>query len=208
MAIPSKIVGAANNSTAQNVIKVTFSEATSNVPTLEAWDDFSFNAVTHEIFTGTTGNTNLPMLSAVATTVGAPASDWVPASVVAGGATINRLKGDVNYVNLSAAALLALDSVLFNLCWTIPFDAAIPSDMEAVLVLRFEYTGAAPVLTWEFNDDDGGGTEGTPVWTTITAGTSGHRIVPTDAGATSGTLILHRPVSGVIDCGEVWVTTT
>lgn len=207
MAVPSKVVGAGNNSTAQNVFKVIFSEATSSVPKLEAWDDFSFNAITHEIFTGTTGNSSLPMVSAVATTNAAPVSDWVPSSATAGGAIINRLKGDTNYVNLHTAALAASEFVLFNLCWGIPFDASIPSDMEAVLVLRFEYTGAAPVLTWSFNDEDAGGTEGTPVWTTITAGTSGHQIIPTDLGATSGSLVLHRPVSGVINCGEVWVTT-
>jgi len=208
MAIPSKIVGAGNNSTAQNVIKVTFSEATSNIPTLEAWDNFSFNSIAHEIFTGTTGNGDIPMLSAVATTDAGPSSDWLPSSATAGGATINRLKGDTNYVNLASSAISASGSVLFNLCWSVPFDASIPSDMEAVLVIRFEYTGPAPVLTWEFNDDDEGGTEGTPVWTTITAGTSGHQIIPTDSGATAGSLMLHRPVSGVIESGEIWVTTS
>lgn len=206
MAIPSKVVGAGNNSTAQNVFRVTFSEATSNIPTLEAWDNFSFNTITHEVFTGTTGNGNLPMLSAVATTATGPASDWVPVAATSGGATINRLKGDTNYVNLSSGVVAASGSVLFNLCWSVPFDASIPSDMEAVLVIRFEYTGPAPVLTWEFNDDDAGGTEGTPVWTTITAGTSGHQIIPTDLGASVGSLMLHRPVFGIIDSGEIWVT--
>jgi hypothetical protein len=132
----------------------------------------------------------------------------MPASVTVGGATINRLKGSTNYVNLDNAAVPAAGTVRFNLNWEIPYDASIPSDLAAVLVVRFSYSGTAPILTWAFNDNDGGGTEGTPVWTTITPGVAGNKIKPADTGSTPSTVVLHRPVSSVQDCGEVWVVTS
>ena len=210
MAIPSTVVGAGNNSTAQNVFKVTFSQALSAVPTLEAWDDFNFNTTAHEIFTGTAGNGNLPMISAVATTDATPASaTWKPASATSGGATINRLKGTDYYVNLSAAAPGAGESVLFNLCWEIPYDATVTaSELQAVFLIRFSYSGSAPILTWYFNDNDGGGSEATPVWTQLTPGSGGNKLKPADSGCSSSYIVLHKPPSGIIDNGELWVVTS
>lgn len=205
MSAPSKIVGGGNNSIAINVLKVLFSEATTDIPVLEAWDDYGFNTTLIELFTGTTINGNIPLLAAVATTDGAPSSDWVPASPVAGGATANRLKGNTNYVNLASAALAADDEVLFNLSWEVPADVTIPSNLSAVITIKFSYSGSAPILTWSFNDNQAGGTEGTPVWTVITPGVEGNTIQPADAGAVPGAVVLHRPPSGVIDCGEIWV---
>jgi len=210
MAIPSKITGGGNTSVAQKVIRVTFSEATSDRPKLEAWDDYAFAATTHEIFTGTAGNSNQPMLCAVGTTDAAPTSDWAISTPVGGGATINLLKGSTDYVFLSAASIPATtpgtdDYVTFNVNWEIPSDASIPSDLAAVLVIRFSYGGSAPILTWDFNDSSEGGTEGTPYWTTITPGIAGHKIKPADVGSTPSTVVLHRPVSGTQDAGEIWV---
>ena len=82
----------------------------------------------------------------------------------------------------------------------------IPSDMASVLVIRFSYTGAAPVLTWAFNDDSAGGIEATPVWTNITPGLGGNKIKPADAGVTGASVVLHRPVAGTADAAEIWVT--
>jgi len=207
MSIPSKIVGAGNNSTAQNVVRITFSEATSDIPKLEAWDDYAFSTVLHEVFTGTSGNGSKPMIGAVATTDAAPISAWMPVSGTSGGATINRMKGTANFINLAAAAIAAAGTVRFNLNWEIPYDASIPADMDAVLVCRFSYTGAAPILTWEFNDAVAGGTEASPIWTTITPGATGHVVKPGDSGSTASNLVIHRPVSGVIDSAEIWVVT-
>jgi hypothetical protein len=174
MSVPSKVVGACNNSTAQNVFRIVFSEATSNPPKLEAWDDFSFSTTDKEVFTGTVGNGSKPIFVAVATTDAAPSSSWVPSAAVAGGDVANRMKGTDSYINLSAAAIAATEAVRFNVNWEIPFDASIPADMEAIIVCRFSYTGAAPILTWEFNDSVAGGTEASPIWTTITPGATGH----------------------------------
>jgi len=207
MSVPSKVVGAGNASSAQNVFKVTFSQALASVPTLEAWDDATFATVAKEMFAGTAVNGNIPFLSAVATSNGAPASNWKPASPGAGGATANRLKGTTNYVNLAAAAPGAGGYVRFNLCWEIPSDASVPSTntMNGVLAIRFAYSGATPSLTWQFNDSGAGGTEGAPSWTTITPGAAGHVIRPADASATSANLVLTKPTSSTLDAATVWV---
>lgn len=210
MAIPSRVQGAGNNSTAQNVFRITFSQALSAPPTLESWDDSTFSATTKEMFAGTTVNGNIPFLSAVATTDGAPASAWKPAAPTAGGAVANRLKGTTNFVDLSVAAPGAGGTVRFNLVWEIPSDATVPATntLNGVLAVRFSFSGADPTLTWAYNDADAGGTEGAPVFTVITPGASGNFIRPADAGATSASVVFTKPTSGVADSPEVWVTST
>jgi len=204
MAIPSVVVGGGNNSAAQMVFQITFSEATSDAPVLEAWDDYTFTTTAHEIFTGTAGNGSRSMLGGVATTNAAPASAWMPTDSTTGAQVINRLLGSTDTVALDTGAVSASGTVNFNLNWEIPSDAAIPSDLAAILVVRFSYAGSAPILTWAYNE----GIEATPVWTTITPGVAGNKIKPADAGSTSSTVVLHRPVSGVQDCGELWVVTS
>lgn len=205
MSVPGQVKGAGNISIARNVLRVTFSQATTDHPKLEAWDDFNTNSTLHEVFTGTTQNGNIPMVSGVATTDGAPVSDWKPAAPIPGAATINRLLGNTNTVVLSSANMGASDSVLFNVCYEIPYDAVVPADMDFVYVIRYSYSGVAPVLTWEFNDEDAGGTEGTPIWCALTPGVAGHIFRPTDAGVTSSNLVMHKPPSGVLDNPELWV---
>ena len=209
MSIPSSVTGAGNPSSAQNVFRVTFSQNLSAVPTLESWDDGTFSTTNREQFTGTTGNGNKPYLSAVATTDTAPVSSWKPASVTPGGAVINRLVGLTNFVNLSVSIPVAGGAVRFNLDFEIPFDATVPStNTFGVLAIRFAYSGATPTLTWQFNDNSAGGTEGAPSWTTLSPGSAGNFIRPADAGATSGNVVVTRPASGVIDSGSIWVTNT
>lgn len=205
MAVPGQVKGAGNNSVAQNVVKVTFSQATTDHPKLEAWDDFNTNSTLHEIFAGTVENGNIPMLSGVATTDGPPGALWKPVAPIPGAATINRLLGSTNTVVLSSGNMGIGDTVRFNLCWEVPFDATVPADMDCVLVIRYSYTGIAPVLTWEFNDEDAGGTESVPVWMAITPGVAGHIFRPTDAGVASPNLVLHKPAASVADNPELWV---
>ena len=181
---------------------------------MEAWDNYNFNSTANEVFTGTTGNSSKSMICATATTNVTPASDWsIPDALpVVDGDVTNLLLGDTNWCILHTGVVAQAGTVRFNLNWEVPYDASIPSDMEAVLVIRFSYTGAAPSLTWALNDfgdgaGDGvtGGSEGTPLWTNLAPGVSGNTIKPTDAGATSATVVMHRPVSSTVDCGEVWV---
>lgn len=214
MAIPSKTTGYGNNSTAQNVFKITFSQALSTAPKYEAWDngstfpakDASGATTAHEIFTGTTGNSSKPFLSLVATTSAAPTSAWKPTSATAGSANPNRLKGTTNYVT-DPTTPSASGSILYNTVAELPSDATTPSTTSCayILQIRYTYTGSAPTLTYAFNDNSAGGTEATPVWTTFTPGT--HGVKHCSAGVTSSTLKLTLPTSGTIDSAEGWVTT-
>jgi len=210
VAVPSNVANAGNGSSAQNVFRVVFSQSLSANPTLESWDDSTFSTNNREQFTGTVGNGNIPYLAAVATTDSAPVASWKPASPVAGGATINRLKGLINFVNLSTVIPVAGGVVRYNLNFEIPFDATVPStNTFGVLAVRFSFSGPTPTLTWQFNDVSAGGTEGAPQWTTITPGAAGNFIRPADAGSTSANVVVTKPASsGVIDAGQVWVTST
>ena len=207
MSIPSSVVGAGNSSSAQNVFKVTFSQALSAIPTLESWDDSTFTTTNREQFTGTTNNGNIPYVSAVATTDAPPSSNWQPASPAAGGATANRLKGLTNFVNLSASIPGAGGAVRFNLAFQIASDTSVPStNTFGVLAIRFSFSGATPSLVWQFNDNSAGGTEGAPSFTNITPGAAGNFIRGADAGASAGNVAMTKPASGTYNAPAVWVT--
>jgi hypothetical protein len=207
--IPSAVANAGNNSSAQNVYRIVFSQNLATVPTLESWDDGTFSTTNRQQFTGTAGNGLIPMLSAIATTDTAPVSNWKPTSAVAGGAVANRMLGSTNFVNLSVGVPVAGGAVRFNLDFECPFDATVPSiNTFGVLACRFAFSGATPTLTWQYNDTGSGGTEGSPSWTTITPGSAGNYIRPADSSASVGNVVLTLPSSGVLDSGSQWVTNT
>lgn len=210
MSIPSQVANAGNNSSAQNVFRITFSTALATPPTLESWDDSTFSTTSKEMFTGTVTNGNKPYVSAVATTDSAPAALWKPASAVGGGAVINRLQGLVSFVNLSINPPGAGGTVRFNMVWEIPSDASVPSTntLNGVIATRYAFSGIAPQLTWQYNDFGNGGTEVSPQWTTITPGAAGSFIKPANSGATSASVFLTKPLSGTLDSPTVWVTAT
>lgn len=207
MAIPNKATGYGNNSTAQNVFKITFSEALSAAPKYEAWDnsqtfpakDASGSTTAKTIFVGTAGNSNKPMLCLV-DTYSAPSSDWKPASATAGSANPNRLKGTTNYVTAGNTPG-AGGAITFNMVLEMPYDVTTSDTFEHILQIRYSYTGSAPTLTWSFNE----GSEGTPTWTTMTPGTHGIRHCKSGAGA--GNYYATVPESGTQDTEEGWVTT-
>lgn len=99
MAIPSKVVGGGNGSTARNVFAVSVSQPLSVAPQFEVYDGGTFPAVgsgttvTGKALAGTAGNGNRPMLSIVSTGAAAPASSWKPANATGGAANPNRVKG-------------------------------------------------------------------------------------------------------------------
>ena len=206
MAIPAKATGYGNNSTAQNVFRLTFSEALSSAPKYEMYDGGSFPATgaatttTNTVFAGTAGNGSKPMLSLVATTNAAPASAWKPASATGGSANPNRMKGQTNFVTdpstPGAGGIIRWNEVL-----EVPSDATTSSTMAVDLLIRYTYTGTAPTLTWAFNE----GTEGTPTWTTLTAGTHGVRHCRTGTVG-GGPYLANIPASSTEDSTEGWVT--
>lgn len=210
MSIPSKVVGGGNNSTAQNVFRLTFSQAVSAAPIYKMFDNSStFPAVdaagsttAKEAFTGTAGNSSKPMYALVDTTNAAPSSNWFPASATAGSANPNRMKGSTNYVTSPSTPTVG-GAIKFNLSAEFPSDASVPStsSQNILLQVEYQYTGSAPTLTYAYND---GGSEGSPVWTNFTPGTHGIRLVNT--GTSSGTYKYTLPSSGVATVGELWVT--
>lgn len=206
MAIPAKATGYGNNSTAQNIFRITFSTALSSAPKYEAYDGGTFPAVgaattvTNTIFAGTAGNGSKPMLSLVATTSAAPASAWKPASATGGSANPNRMKGQTNFVT-DPTTPGAGGIIRFNMVLEVPSDATTSSTMAHDLLIRYTYTGSAPTLTWAFNE----GTEGAPTWTTLTPGTHGVR--HTRAGTVGGgPYLANIPASGTEDSAEGWTT--
>lgn len=210
--IPDKVTGAGNLN-ATMVLKATFSKALSAAPRIEAYDNSEAfpavgtpSTVLKEIFTGTVGNGNKPFLAGY---IGGksgdatlPGDNWHPSSATGGGANPNLLKGNTNFVNTIAVPGEGED-IVFNLSLKVPSDASVPSvsSMNAMIVIRCNYTGEDPVITLEYND----GTEGAPTWTEMTPGTHGGRF------SNSGTLAggpykVTLPESGSVDAGELWIT--
>ncbi len=207
MAIPFKPIGIGQVA-AKNVFKVNFSQDLSTIPELHAWDDFNLNTIANKVFTGTTVNTNLPMIGAIGLDA-APGASWWPAGLTAGAAVNNasRLKGNAGYCKLSASAPSAGD-VFFNFDFKFPGDV-LPSDsMSFVFNFLYTFTGATPTVTISGND---GGTEGTPVWTALTTqpgGTNGSANVlrPSDSGGDGVGDTVTIPSSGEAFPDEKWIT--
>ena len=206
MAIPAKATGYGNNSTARNVFRVLFSQALSSAPKYEGYDGGTYPAVgsgttvANDVFVGTAGNSNKPMLSLVDTSSGAPASNWKPASASAGSANPNRMKGQTNFVTATATPG-AGGTITFNMVLEVPSDATTSSTMAHDLLVRYTYTGSAPTLTWAFNE----GTEGTPTWTTLTPGTHGMRHTRSGT-AGGGPYLANIPASSTEDTAEGWIS--
>lgn len=212
--IPNKATGAGNNN-ATMVYKAVFSEALSSAPRLEAWDNSeTFPLVpavgvstTKEIFTGTAGNGNKPMLAGYiggkSSAPSLPGAAWHPSSATAGYANPNLLKGQTNYVR-AAVTPDANEDIVFNLSSRVPADATVPSSssMNALIQIRYNYIDAEPTVSLYFNE----GTEGSPTWTAITPGTHGVRFC--NAGTTAGgPYKLTLAESGTVDAAEQWITT-
>ena len=208
MAIPAKATGYGNVNAAE-VFKVTFSTALSSAPKYEAYDrSASFpatgalNTTNKKLFTGTAGNGNKPMLCLVDTSTAQPGANWKPAGATAGSANPNRLKGQTNYITATTTPG-AGGAIKFNLVVEVPSDLtpADSAELDHDLLIRYTYAGAAPTLTWAFNE----GAEGAPSYTTLTPGTHGLRHAK--AGAAAPDYYMEIPASGVADSAEGWVTT-
>jgi len=211
MAIPFQITGAGNQD-AQYVFRVTFSNGLSTPPYIEAWDNaLTFpsktstgTTVANEVFTGTTGNGNIPMLYAVATTSASPRDNWKPTSATAGSDNPNRLMGNTNYVT-DPTIPGAGESIYFNLCIEVPYDATVPSatSLAHVIQIRYKYSGSVPVVTFAGNE----GTEAIPVWTELVSGTNGIQYCNAGTDWSTGPYKLTLPEAGTIDAPEMGVTT-
>ena len=140
------------------------------------------------------------MMSLVDTSSGAPASNWKPSSATAGSANPNRMKGQTNYVT-STVTPTAGTAIRWNMVLEVPSDATTGSTMAHDMLIRYTYTGAAPSLTWGFNE----GTEGSPTWTPLTLGTHGHRHCRSGTVG-GGPYLANIPAAGTEDSAEIWCT--
>lgn len=212
--IPSKVAGGGNLSTAQNVFRLTFSQSLSAAPQYQMWDNGSTypavdnlgSTVAKEAFTGTSGNSNKPEYALIATTSSAPTSNWLPSSATSGSHNPNRMKGTTNYVT-DPTTPTSGQSIRFNISAEFASDSTVPSTTSQSVLLQvvYAYSGSSPTLTMAFNDVADGGTEVSPQWATMTAGTHGIRLV--NVGTVSGTYNWTLPLGGVGDVEELWVTT-
>lgn len=207
MAIPFRPTGIGQVA-AKQVFRISFDQTLSQIPELHAFDDFNLNTVANKIFTGTTTNGSTPMIGAVGLSV-APIAAWYPATPVAGAAedVPSLMIGNTGFIELDSAAPVAGD-VFFNFDFSFP-DDVLPSDtMTFVLDFLFIFTGATPSITWAAND---GGTEGLPIYTTLTTQPGGVNaaatvIRPSDSGGTGVGDTVTIPTTGEIFPDEIFVT--
>lgn len=212
MAIPAKVVNAGNTTAnATNIFRITWSTALSAAPLYQMWDNSStYPSVdaagatsAKEAFTGTAGNSSKPEYALYcSSSTGPGASLWLPATATAGSANPNRMRGTTNFVT-DPTTPGASGVTKFNITAEFASDSAVPSSssQNILLQVQYQYTGAAPTLTYAFNE---AGTEGSPSWTTFTPATHGIRLV--NAGTISGTYKFTLPTSGVASVAELWVT--
>jgi len=126
-------------------------------PRITAWDSNAHSTNTEEIFAGTAGNSNVPLIKArgqIANT--APARWWGEANdatlhaldgsgaIVCGDATGNEenanLEGDTNYLYCSDVDINGTPQ-FFSLALSIPDDATTGVDaIDCVLTIRYTYT--------------------------------------------------------------------
>ena len=125
-------------------------------PRITAWDDNSHAAVTEEIFTGTAGNSNVPLLKARGQTVSTapsaqywnetndPAAHAIDATGLCGNNTGTEenaaLEGDTNYLTCSGVDINGTPQY-FSLALSVPDDATTGVDaINVVLTIRYTYT--------------------------------------------------------------------
>ena len=131
--------------------------AYATAPRISAWDSNAHTTTAEEIFAGTVGNSNVPLLKARGQTVNsAPAQWWGEANdaalhaldttgaIVCGNAAGNEenavLEGDINYLYASAVDINGTPQY-FTLALSVPDDAATGVDViDVVLTIRYTYT--------------------------------------------------------------------
>lgn len=159
---PFQPTGIGGDSSAINVIRITFTQALSDIPKLTAYDDYNANTINHTIFMGTPNSGSKPLIAAVSKNQ--PSPNWFPTGndengYMSAGAA-NYLQGATDGIYLDLTAPVQNGYVYFNLAYKIPTDVTTSSTMGAAIVCEYQYTGTAPTLVFEGNT----GTETSPIW--------------------------------------------
>lgn len=210
-----KATGYGNNSTAQNVFAVLFSQALSALVTYYCYDnDETFpttddlETTNNEVLAGTDSN-NLSMVSLVDTTNAAPSSDWKPAAAASSAEdNPNRMQGSTSYVEQDGAIRGAGERITFNMVVEVPSDATTSMAFGFDLKIVYSYTGPEPTVSFQINT----GTEGTPTWQTIAPDTYGILHCRSGSGPSGqggdGNYYANIPESGTEDTAEAWADTS
>lgn len=167
-----ELVTNAANVDSRNVFKARFeTNACSDIPQLQAWDDFSLNSVASQILAGFTANSDESLVAAASTDAASTGAAWVPGSATPGGALVNRLRGDESYVSLGATPPGINDERRFNLIMGCHADSAVGvSGNTPAFAVKAFYAGAPPDIKFFYNnatDDLGAG--GSAVWVEMTS---------------------------------------
>lgn len=197
MATYNRIFGIGLN--ASNVIKIYTSAAPTEAMSLKAWDDSNCNSTTKAIFTGTSGNSNEPMVIAKQTTSGLPGDSWVNSvTKTSGGATANKLKGDTYYVNFPNTN----QTQYFNIALLLPYDLTL-GDYNFTLQVVGYFTSSTVTFTWYFNNQTNGGNDSATQWTEWG---SSYGIYYTGSGSSTTQLNpIILPSSGSVVSDEGWI---
>lgn len=172
MAVYEQVVsggaGGAGNVNGRNVYRVKFAgNACSDIPHLQAWDDYNMSSTSIESLVGTPGNGQKPLVAAAHVTNVRTGGPWVPELAHAGGGVMqdpnavgtqhraNRLKGNENYLALGDAGdapPLSDEYRYFQLAFGAAADSSVGTagHMPVVSVKTF-YAGAPPVIEFAYN---------------------------------------------------------
>lgn len=215
----------AGNQDAINAFRAVFEGADqSDIPQLTAWDDHNMTTTVIESLAGTPANSNKSMVLAVSTNDGngSPGVGWATAlAQTEGGAVANRLKGSSSFVLLGTTPPTSPfpKHRTFNYAMAACADSQVGSvGYQPVLAAKVFYTGAAPTVNFDYNDN----TEGSPNWVRMTSSAKGvampmgigntiHATGPdTDGGVGSNDGVLDavtKPGAGEKFAEEYWVRT-
>lgn len=146
----------------RNVFKARFeTNPCSDIPQLQAWDDYNLTTVASQILAGFAANSEESLVAAASTEAAATGANWVPASAAAGGSLVNRLRGEESFVLLGASPPGVNDERRFNLVMGCHADSAVGvSGNTPAFAIKSFYAGAAPDIKFFYNrgvDDLGAG---------------------------------------------------
>lgn len=227
--------GAAGNLDGRNVYKIVFgTNPCSDLPQLQAWDDYNMNTVAIETLAGTVNNGEKPQVAAAHTTNIKTGGAWVPATASAGGGEMqdpnavgtphraNRLRGSESYLLLGDAgdsAPAADEERFFQLAFGAHDDSSSGvAGHQPVLAVKTFYAGAPPDVSFWYNrgQDDLAATQVNADWVQMTSEAKGaamaqgirNTILATGPGTTTVALDpVTKPGSGEKFAEQQWIQT-
>lgn len=198
MATYKKVAGAGNEN-CRYVFRISFSSSIVAEPLLAGWDDGNCNTTNKVFFTGTSGNSNEPMIIVKATTTAAPGNNWVNSvAKTSGGAAANKLRGDTYYIKFPNNST----TQYFNIAFKYPYDIS-TGDYSGTLQLIAFYQTTQPTITFHFNSQTDNGNETTPYW--VEWSDSYSMFWSNNGGNTTTIRPLFIPESGQTIAPETWV---